>query len=427
MDGFEAALYEKTLSCVHCGLCLPACPAYEVKTRESLAPRGQVYNIRAFLEGRLELTETLTEDIYGCLACRGCESVCPAGVPVGAIMEDVRGLITERRTESIILRTFKRWMLEGILAHRRRLALAMDILRVWECLGLRRLFRLVLSFLPGEWDKRERLLPSVPPRAERSPLPIQLPADGTSRGRVGLFTGCIAAHLFSETNRATSRVLQRNGFEVVVPNSQGCCGALHLHNGLPGAGRKLAEENVRAFRALDVEAVIVNAAGCGAALSEYGELLGGSRDAREFAERVVDISAFLVRKGFRVPLVGPSSLPSRVAYDAPCHLFHAQRVQAEPRDLLSRIPGIDLLQYRDPERCCGSAGIYNITHYEMSMKVLDQKMASICAAEPDIVATGNPGCHMQLSEGLRRSGINVEVVHPVELLERAYQRSENSS
>ena len=424
MEGLEAALYQKTLSCVHCGLCLPACPAYEVQPRESLAPRGQVYNIRAVLEGRLELTETLTEDIYACLACRGCESVCPAGVPVGSIMEDVRGLITERRTESAIVRTLKRWMLEGVLADPRRLTLAIGLLRVYELLGLRRLVGSVLSLLPGEWDKKERLFPSVPPRAERRPLPIRFPSEGTSRGRVGLFTGCIASHLFAEANRATARVLQRNSFEVVVPDAQGCCGALHLHNGLPDSGRRLAEQNVRAFRAADVEAVVVNAAGCGAALSEYGELLNGSGEARDFAERVVDISAFLVRKGFRAPSEGPSAQPSRVAYDAPCHLFHAQRVQAEPRELLSRIPGVDLLQFRDPERCCGSAGIYNVTHYEMSMKVLDRKMEHIRAAEPDVVATGNPGCHMQLSEGVRRSGMNAEVVHPVVLLERAYQRSE---
>jgi glycolate oxidase iron-sulfur subunit len=235
---------------------------------------------------------------------------------------------------------------------------------------------------------------------------------------VALFRGCIAAHLFAETHRATARVLQRNGFDVLVPREQLCCGALQLHNGLPEVGRALARRNVEVFLGSGSEAVVVNAAGCGAALAEYGELLSGDPRARAFSEKVFDISLFLVQAGFEPPR---GALPLRVAYDEPCHLFHAQRVRDEPRLLLESISGVELVAYPDSDRCCGSAGIFNLTHYRLSMQVLDEKMRNIALARPDAVVSGNPGCLMQLAHGARRAGLHVEIVHPVVLLERAYR------
>jgi len=394
---------------------LPACPAYEADPRESLAPRGQVYNVRLMLEGRLPLTEGLAAEIYGCLACRGCETVCPAGVPVGSIMEEARGLITQEAKESAWLRWSKRILLGGVLAHPWRLSLFMALARFGEALGARRL----VAMLSPALAERQALLPSIP---KRSVLPESLMPSGEPRGRVALFSGCIAAHLFGDVNEATARVLQRNGYEVVVPKAQTCCGALHLHNGLPDIGRELARKNIEAFG--DVEAIVVNAAGCGAALTEYGELLEGDARAKDFAARVVDVSAFLVREGFDAPKPSASTRPKRVAYDAPCHLFHAQGVKTEPRELLGQIPGVELVDYPNSERCCGSAGIYNVTHYDMSMDVLESKMKDIVPARPDVIATGNPGCHMQLSEGVRRAELRAEVVHPVVLLDRAYREEE---
>jgi glycolate oxidase iron-sulfur subunit len=413
----EAVLYEKTLACVHCGLCLPACPAYGASPRESLAPRGQVYNVRAVLEGRLEFTDALASEIYDCLACRGCESVCPSGVPVGSIMEHARALITEKKSESGALRLGKRVLLSGILAHRGRLSVLMSLLRLYEASGLRSLVRAALALLAPGLAERERLMPPLAP--VRNGLPEVVPAEGERRKRVALFSGCIASHLFSDVNEATARVLARNGFEVVVPREQVCCGALHLHNGLADTAKRLARRNVEVFGAGGFDAVVVNAAGCGAALSEYGELLEGEPGSKEFARNVVDVSAFLVREGFTPPKGALAGV--RVAYDAPCHLFHAQRVKSEPRDLLRSIPGVSLLEYRDSERCCGSAGIYNVTHYEMSMEVLEAKMREIGKVRPDVIATGNPGCHIQLSEGVRRFGPKAEVVHPIVLLDRAYR------
>lgn len=391
---------------------MPACPAYEAKPRESLAPRGQVYNVRAVLEGRLPMSAGLASELYDCLACRGCESVCPAGVPVGNIVEQARALMTEAKVEGALARGAKRFLLSGILAHPRRLALFMTLARWADALGVRRLVSAVAPVL----GSRAALLPPI---TKRSPLAHRFEPAGEPRKRVALFTGCIASHLFGDVNEATARVLQRNGYDVVVPSQQVCCGALHLHNGLADTGRALAASNVEAFQ--DVDAIVVNAAGCGAALSEYGELLESNPNARGFADRVVDISAFLVREGFEAPLASPFTEPKRVAYDAPCHLFHAQRIKDEPRELLSQIPGVNLVDYRESERCCGSAGIYNVTHYDMSMEVLERKMKDIVPARPDVIATGNPGCHMQLSEGVRRSLLNAEVVHPVVLLDRAYR------
>ena len=411
-----STLYEMTLACVHCGLCLPACPAYRNDPRESIAPRGQVYNIRAVLEGRLELTPGLASEIYECLACRGCESVCPSGVPVGSIVEKARGLITEQKSEAAIERLLKRFLLSGILAHPRRLSLLMGLLRVYERSGLRALVRFLLARLSPALAARERLMP--PLGGKRARLPELAPPAGEKRSRVGLFTGCIASHSFSEVNEATVRVLQRNGFEVVIPKDQVCCGALHQHNGLPETGRRLARRNVEVFEKAEVDSVVVNAAGCGAALSEYGEFLGDSR-AQAIASRVVDIAALLVREGFEPP--SSEFAPLRVAYDAPCHLFHAQKVKNEPRELLRSIRGVELVEHHESERCCGSAGIYNVTHYAMSMEVLGSKMREIAKARPDVIATGNPGCHIQLSEGVRRFGLRAEVVHPVVLLDRAYR------
>lgn len=416
-------LYEQTLACVHCGLCLPACPAYENAPRESLAPRGQVFIARALLEGRLEPTAGVAEDLYECLACRGCETVCPAGVRVGAIVEGTRGLLTEEKAEPRRHRALRRLLLEQVVARPRILATAVAALRLAERTGLRRLARALLRRVAPGLASRERLLPRIPPRR---PLPrsVALPAGGAKgspKGRVALFAGCIAPHFRPETSHAALESLRRNGWEVVIPAEQGCCGALHLHAGLPDAARRLARQNLEAFPP-DLP-ILTTAAGCGAALSETGDLLPGDERAASFGGRVSDISSFLADRGFDPPEEGPAEEPLRVVYDAPCHLFHAQRVREQPLRLLRSLPGVELAEVRDPERCCGSAGTYNLTRHETSMAVLDRKMANLAPANPQIIATGNIGCQLQLQEGVRRAGLRAEVAHPVELLARAYRRS----
>lgn len=415
--GEALRIYEKTLACVHCGLCLPACPAYENAPRESLAPRGQVFNARAVLEGRLPASAGLAEDLYECLACRGCETVCPAGVEVGAIVEGVRGLLGEEQVEPLPVRVLKRLALGMVVARPRVLAVAMWLLRLAGRIGLRRVVQPVLARVAPKLAARERLLPDVPAR-ER--FAARTAPSGASCGTVALFLGCVAPHLRPETPRAAVEALTRNGWEVVIPEGQGCCGALHLHAGLPGLARPLARRNLGAFP--DDLPVVTTAAGCGAALSEYGELLDADRRAGAFSQRVTDVSAFLAQRGCRPPAAGPREKPLRVVYDAPCHLFHAQQVREEPLRILRSLPGVELVTVRDPERCCGSAGIYNVTRHDTSMAVLDRKMANIAPAKPDLIATGNIGCQLQLAEGVRRAGLDAEVAHPVELLADAYRR-----
>jgi len=417
--GEALRIYEKTLACVHCGLCLPACPAYENAPRESLAPRGQVFNARALLEGRLPASDGLADDLYECLACRGCESVCPAGVEVGAIVEGVRGLLDEEAVEPRRVRVLKRFALGVVVARPAVLGAAMWLLRFTGRLGLRRLVQPVLARLAPKLAARERLLPDVPAR-ER--FPARTSPVGEARGTVALFLGCVAPHLRPETSRAAIEALTRNGWEVVIPREQGCCGALHLHAGLPDLARPLARRNLAAFP--DDLPVVTTAAGCGAALSEYGELLDAETPAGAFSRRVTDVSAFLAENGCRPPAAGPRETPLRVVYDAPCHLFHAQQVREEPLRILRSLPGVELVTVRDPERCCGSAGIYNVTRHDTSMAVLDRKMANIAPANPDLIATGNIGCQLQLAEGARRAGLAAEVAHPVELLADAYRREE---
>ena len=423
-SGAEArAIYEKTLACVHCGLCLPACPAYENAPRESLAPRGQVFNARALLEGRLPASAGLAEDLYECLACRGCETVCPAGVEVGAIVEGVRGLLEEERVEPLPKRLLKRFALGAVVARPRVLGAVMAVIRLGERTGLRRLLRTFLAGLLPTLAERERLLPAVPPRAR---LPRRTRPDGGRRGVVALFVGCVAPHLRPETGRAAVEALARNGLGGDRSRRAGV-----LRRAPPPRRTSGPRARPRPPEPADLRRrhpgwsppppaaapLSRNTGSCCAATNGRGV----SRDG------VADVAAFLVRNGFDPPAVGPRKEPLRVVYDAPCHLFHAQRVRDEPIRILESLPGVERLTVRDPERCCGSAGIYNITRHHTSMAVLDRKMAHIAPARPDLIATGNIGCQLQLAEGARRAGLAAEVAHPVELLARAYRRSRSAA
>jgi glycolate oxidase iron-sulfur subunit len=278
-----------------------------------------------------------------------------------------------------------------------------------------RLDRLVRPLLPRRLRDLHALLPPVPPKRERRPLPELVPARGERRGRVGLLTGCIAAELFGHVNRATVRVLAHNGFEVVVPRDQGCCGALHAHAGDPESASDLARRNLAAFARADVEAIVVNSAGCGAAMRDAGAWIGAEGEA--FAAKVRDVAEFLDAAGLRPP---DGRLEARVCYDDPCHLVHGQGVAEAPRNLLRRIPGLKLEPHDDPAGCCGAAGIYNLTHRAMASAVLERKLRALALVDPDVVASGNPGCLMQLRAGAARSGLRARVVHPIELLDAAY-------
>lgn len=409
--GTPASWHANTLDCVHCGLCLEACPTYQVLGTETDSPRGRIYLMRALAEGRVMDTDAIRPHLDRCLDCRACETACPSGVQYGHVLEAVRAELRAQPSSAHgSARSFRgrlaSFLLRAVVAHQGRLRWFFRFARAAELLGLRRLAR-ALRILPAEVDA---LVPHVPPGLERRPLPAVVEAQGERRGRVALFTGCVMEQVFGDINRKTAALLAANGFEVVVPESQRCCGALLVHDGQLDAARELAAANLAAFA--DCEVVITNSAGCGALLRDYGHLLG-SDDARAFASRCEDVTAFLARAGLRER---PARFAAKVAYDAPCHLCHAQGVRTQPLELLRAVPGLELVAHPSAEDCCGSAGIYNLLQPDLAAAIGRQKAKALVTTGAAVVATGNPGCMMQIAASLRAEGTPLRVVHPVELL-----------
>ncbi len=407
--------------CVHCGLCLNHCPTYRVTSLEPESPRGRIHLVRAAAEGRIEPNERFGEHLYLCLMCRACETACPSGVQYGRIAEAAREVLGP--PGSPLTRAVATFAFTQLFPFPRRLRIAFRLLRFYQRSALR---RLVQRVLPPRLRDMEAMLPPVPDRFF-SPQDGVLPAVGERRARVALLSGCVMSLLFGEIHEATIRVLRRNGCEVLVPASQGCCGALNIHNGETRMAKAMARRNIDTFLAADVDAIIVNAAGCGAAMKEYGYLLRDNpayaAKAERFGKMVKDASEFLAELGLVRP---PGRVELVVTYQDPCHLAHAQRVRAQPRKVLESIPGMRVLEMSGSDRCCGSAGIYNLTHPEMSQELLREKMAAIAQTAATAVVAPNPGCMLQLSYGARRYGPPVAVYHLMELLDRAYAAPENS-
>lgn len=403
LDG-EALDYAKTLDCVHCGLCLPHCPTYQETGRESSSPRGRIWLMRGVAEGAIALDADVVDEMYLCLACRACESACPAGVRYGRLVESMRAEIDARGARSRLTRTLQRLLLRRVVAAPRTLRLVAALLRAYQRSGLQRALRVsrLLRLLPS-LRRAEQSLPALP---DPYRAPRVTAALGEPRGRVGFFAGCLMPEVFGPVNEATLRVLARNGYEVHAPRDQRCCGALHAHSGDAVASVRLHARNRDVFA--ELETVVVNSAGCGAALLDPDDALSA---------KVVDVSRFLHRVGLRAP---SRALELRVAYDDPCHLLHGQRVAEEPRALLRAIPGVELFDLPGATDCCGAAGIYSLVQPDMSDRLLARKIEAIRATAPQVVASGNPGCLMQLARGVRDAGLDVEVLHPVELLDRAY-------
>ena len=412
---------DKLLTCVHCGLCLPACPTYRQLGNENDSPRGRIYLMRGVVEGKLGLGETFISHIDLCLGCRGCETVCPSGVPYGHLLEAARaevakaklarGSSSEALLRFVLNRVFTRpWLLRTALALARWFRDSGLARAVFRANLVRGRVRFAIALLLAS---RSRLATS-----RRKP-PANRNADSATR--VSLLRGCVMEGLFRETNRATERVLARNGCELTQANGQMCCGALHAHAGQLDVARQLARMNIAAFLECGADRIIVNAAGCGAAMKEYGGLLADdplfADRAREFSSKVRDVSEFLIEAGIRRPC---GRIERLVAYDAPCHLIHAQRITQAPVDVLRAISGVTLVPLRGFESCCGGAGIYNLQHPQLSADILSDKIASIKESGADTVASANPGCIMQIGAGLLLEGIEVDVVHPIELLDSAY-------
>ena len=399
-------VYERSLDCVHCGLCLSVCPTYRVTGRETSSPRGRIFLMRGAAEGRVPVGELLRDEAALCLGCRACETACPSGVRFGTMLERTREEVGRAGLRSDFASRLERLALRHLVPHPRRLRWLTGGLRVLQRSGL---LDMLARWLPARLRDAAELLPPLPARTR----PGQPPAvRGESRGRVGLLAGCVMPELFAEAHQATLRVLAAAGFETVVPAASTCCGALAAHAGDGETARALARRNLAAFA--DVEVVLSHSAGCGAALRDADHWLPGQ--GAPLAAKARDVCEWLDAEGLDAPL---GRLDARVCYDDPCHLLHGQGVGEAPRRLLAAIPGLELVPHADPGACCGAAGTYNLTQPEMSAAVAERKLDALVAADPDIVATGNPGCLMQLRRGLARRRLRAEVVHPIELIDRS--------
>lgn len=405
--------------CVHCGLCLPACPTYALFGTEADSPRGRIALMRAAADGRItELNGSFAEHIELCLACRACETACPSGVQYGALVGVAHTAVTEARQPSPAGRLLRWAGLRQLMPHVGRLRLLAAALAIYQRIGLPRLVRR-MGFLPKPLRAMERI---VPPIGALRPGPRNAPARGPRRGRVALFTGCVQEAFLAQVNDATVRVLQRNGYEVVTPQLQTCCGAAQAHTGDVELARELARRNIDAFFALECDAVVCNAGGCGVSLKQYPELLRDDPDygarAEAFAACVQDVSEFLAAN-LREPPRG--ALPERATYVDSCHLRHGQKVVRQPRELLRSVPGLELVELKQPDRCCGSAGVYNIAQPDAADAILQSKLDDIAATGAEIVVVSNTGCHMQLIAGVRDAGLPARVLHVVEVLDLAYR------
>lgn len=425
---------DRLMNCVHCGFCLPACPTYTRLGDENDSPRGRLYLMRAVTEGRLDPgADAFQTHIDRCLGCRACEPVCPSGVEYGYLLERAREAALEARSPGLLTR-----LLLAVFGRRRLMAPAMVAGRMLRALGIP---ALLARLLPGRGllgkartglamlaasapagpfrDSGE--VESVGERGDHGPAP-EAAADDEIR-TVALLRGCVQQGLYGRVNRATARVLRANGYRVVEVEDQGCCGALHAHAGDLEGARELARANIRCFEEAGVDALAVNAAGCGAAMREYHELLARDPEWAGRADGVAratrDVSELLARRGPR----SGARVSLKVAYDAPCHLVHAQRVAEPPLRVLDAIPGLERVPLENAEECCGGAGIYGLTHPELGGRIGGDKVERIRASGAEAVATGNPGCMMQIGAGLRLAGSPIRVFHPVELLDESYRRA----
>jgi glycolate oxidase iron-sulfur subunit len=419
-SGADIPVYDDYAHCVHCGLCLNQCPTYKLWGLEADSPRGRIRQIVLVDKGRLPLGDSFVKHIDQCLDCRACETACPSGVQYGKLVEAARAQIEQNYRRPFFSRIARTFAFRHLLPYPRRIALVARAVYLYQQSGLQELARAsgILRLL-GLAD-RERLLPPIDQKFFFSNLGRTYPAAGQRRARVALFAGCVAQVSFSKLHEATIRVLTANGCEVVVPAGQICCGALAAHAGARDAARGVARTNLDVFLGSDFDAVITNAAGCGSTLKEYEHLfVSGSEEhakAGAFRKKMRDVTEFLADLGMSAPL---ANLPLRVTYQDSCHLLHGQKIREAPRTLLRAIPGVELVEMNMADYCCGSAGSYNITETQASLELLAEKMKHARATGAPVIVTANPGCLLQMRAGARIHATGQEVVHVVELLDRA--------
>lgn len=427
-DTLKARLdYEQLTNCMRCGFCLPACPTFRETGVEAESPRGRIALMKAVADGMMEPDRAFEDQMNHCLGCRACETACPADVKYGQLLEQARDGI-ERHTDSHRpwVRAARRIAFKELFPHQKRLRLLGGALQICQKSGLRGLARAVGVFklFPKHMERMERVLPDASFRGVAERIGTFHPAVGERLGTVGMFRGCIMDVLFAETNVNTVKLLQKAGFDVVIPPAQNCCGALHAHGGERDGAAELAKSNIRAFREAGVDWIVSNAGGCGAQLAEYGHLLHDDpnwrKDAEWFSSRAVDVSRLLDEHG-RIPeAFGEPDAKTRVriTYQDSCHLRNGMKSSDAPRRLMSRIADADFVELFEADRCCGSAGIYNLTQPERAGKILDHKMEHVKRTGAHVLLTSNPGCLLQMKLGIEKEGLSdrMKAAHIVDFL-----------
>ena len=401
--------------CVHCGFCLPTCPTYALWGEEMDSPRGRIHLMAQGLDGE-PMSDSLAGHIDACLGCMACVTACPSGVRYDQLITATRAQVERRHARPLSERALRAGIF-AVFPYRRRLAALRGPLRAYQRSGLERFLRRrgLLERLPQPLRTMASVLPPIGPVTE---LAARIPAVGERRGTVALLTGCVQQAFFSGVNGATARVLVAEGFDVVVPAAQGCCGALSEHTGREEEAKAFARRSIDTFASLDVDALVINSAGCGTAVKDYADLLADDPDYRDqaaaLAARTFDIAEFLAG---REPVATRHRLDLKVAYHDACHLAHAQGIRAEPRRLLGDIPGVEVVEIADADLCCGSAGVYNLLAPEAATELGDRKAGTVAATGADLLVAANPGCTLQIAAALRRRGVELPVAHTVEVLD----------
>lgn len=411
-------------NCMHCGLCLPTCPTYSITGREKSSPRGRIRLIKSVAERKLDITDAFVEEMNFCLDCQACETACPAGVQYGSLVESARNQIRKAGKESTGARILKKIFLKNIIANKKYLRFVARLLWIYQNSGIEYLVKnsRVLRHVTPRLSKIQHLSPRIDRHFFSDGRPEVLHPDGKTRFKVGFLTGCLMDVSFASVNDDTVKVLLHHGCEVILPKSQECCGSLQAHNGDFDVARELAKKNIDIFIRYELDAIVMNSAGCGAMMKEYGHYFKDDPQYREKAElissKIKDISEFLYEIGLRKP---EADFKHRVTYHDACHLIHSQKISRQPRELIKAIPGIDYVELNEASWCCGSAGIYNVVHYDDSMKILDRKMQNIDITQAEYVVANNPGCLLQIEHGCRERTMRNRIVHLATLLRMVYK------
>ena len=431
LERLKALDYSVLQQCMHCGMCLPSCPTYQETKRERNSPRGRIALVRALADGEIPLDEAFADEMSFCLGCLSCTSACPAGVDYGSILETARAVTEESGIRKDLGRKFVRWsVMKTVFTHPWQLHLMGRFLWFYERSGVQWLFRkLKLTvFLSPTIKLLEPYTPTVNSKFSNQLIQKEEPARAPRKYKVAVLTGCVQDILYSDINRATVNVLRENGCDVVTPRNQVCCGSMHNHNGEPAIAEELARRLIEQVDPHKFDAVISNAGGCGSHLKHYYHLLEHDRvwaeSAQEWSRKLKDVSEFLCEIGFRRPNVAGDAMTEKVklTYHEACHLAHGQGISEAPREVLRALPGYELVECEQATKCCGSAGVYNITQPKMATILQREKVENLQATQATVVATANPGCHLQIENGFKVKGIDVvRVAHPVVLLDEAYR------